>query len=95
MQKQPPWVFYKKGVLKNLQTLQENTCPRVSFLIKLENITPSVQNVINIINPYRKTHTSENLHRGTFKEQLMLDISPKIVGIIFKPESDVFSFDFG
>ena len=59
MQKQPPWVFYKKGVLKNVQTLQENTCPRVSFLIKLENITPSVQNVINIINPYRKTHTSK------------------------------------
>ena len=32
--KQPPEVFYKKGVLKNLQNLQENICAGVSFLIK-------------------------------------------------------------
>ena len=33
-QKQPPEVFYKKGVRKNFVNLQENTCARVSFLIK-------------------------------------------------------------
>ena len=35
-QKQPPELFYKKGVLKVLQNSQENTCTRVSFLIKLQ-----------------------------------------------------------
>ena len=34
--KQPPEVFHKKGVLKNLQNSQENTCVRVSFLIKFQ-----------------------------------------------------------
>ena len=34
--KQPPEVFHKKGVLKNLQNSQENTCVWVSFLIKLQ-----------------------------------------------------------
>ena len=34
-QKQPPEVFHKKGILKILQNLQENTRVRVSFLIKL------------------------------------------------------------
>ena len=29
-------VLYKKGVLKNFANLQENTCARVSFLIKLQ-----------------------------------------------------------
>ena len=33
-QKQPPEVFYKKGVLKILQYSQENTCAWASFLIK-------------------------------------------------------------
>ena len=31
-----PEVFHKKRVLKNLQNSQENTCVRVSFLIKLQ-----------------------------------------------------------
>ena len=31
-------MFCKKGVLKHLQNSQENTCVRVSFLIKLEAI---------------------------------------------------------
>ena len=36
-QKQPPEVFYRKKVfLKFLQKSQENTCARVSFLIKLQ-----------------------------------------------------------
>ena len=35
-QKQPPEVFHKKGILKNLQNSQENTCVRVSVLIKLQ-----------------------------------------------------------
>ena len=34
-QKQTPEVFYKKGALKISQNLQENTCARVSFLVKL------------------------------------------------------------
>ena len=35
-QKQPPEVFCKKGVLRNVSKLQENTCARFSFLIKLQ-----------------------------------------------------------
>ena len=35
MQKQPPDVFYKKGVPKISQNSQENTCAKVSFFIKL------------------------------------------------------------
>ena len=31
-----PEVFYKKGVLKISQNLHQNTCPRVSFLIKMQ-----------------------------------------------------------
>ena len=34
IQKQPPEVFYKKGVLKISQNSEENICARVSFLIK-------------------------------------------------------------
>ena len=34
--KQPLEVFYKKDVLKISQNSQENTCARVSFLIKLQ-----------------------------------------------------------
>ena len=34
--KQPPEMFYKKGVLKNFVKFTENTCTRVSFLTKLE-----------------------------------------------------------
>ena len=34
--KQPPQVFCKKRVLRNFANLQENTCTRVSFLIKLQ-----------------------------------------------------------
>ena len=34
--KQPPQVFCEKSVLRNLADLQENTCTRVSFLIKLQ-----------------------------------------------------------
>ena len=34
--KQPPQVFCEKNVLRNLADLQENTCTRVSFLIKLQ-----------------------------------------------------------
>ena len=30
-QKQPPGVFYKKGVLKTSQNSQESTCARVHF----------------------------------------------------------------
>ena len=30
-----PEVFYKKGVLRNLQNSQESNCARVPFLIKL------------------------------------------------------------
>ena len=30
-QKQPPGVFYKKGVLKTSQNSQESTCARVYF----------------------------------------------------------------
>ena len=37
LQKQPLELFYKKGVLKNSQNAQENTCARVSFLIKLKS----------------------------------------------------------
>ena len=36
LQKQPPEIFYKKGVLKNLAKFTGNTCARVSFLIKLQ-----------------------------------------------------------
>ena len=36
IQKQPPEVFYKKGVLKSFENLQENTCGRVSFSIKFQ-----------------------------------------------------------
>ena len=36
-QKQPPDVFYKKGVFLEIsQTSQENTCAKVSFLITLQ-----------------------------------------------------------
>ena len=35
-QKQPAVVFYKKGVLKNSQNSQENSCAIVSFLLKLQ-----------------------------------------------------------
>ena len=35
-QKQPPGVFYKKGVLRISQNSQDNTCARVSFLKKLQ-----------------------------------------------------------
>ena len=35
-QKQPPEVFYVKRFLETSQNSQENTCPRVSFLIKLQ-----------------------------------------------------------
>ena len=38
LQKQPPEMVYKKGVLKNSGNSQENTCSRVSFLIKLKKI---------------------------------------------------------
>ena len=31
-----PEVFYEKGVPRNSQNSQENTCTRVSFLIKLQ-----------------------------------------------------------
>ena len=34
--KKPPEVFYKKVFLKNSQNSEENTCARVSFLIKLQ-----------------------------------------------------------
>ena len=34
--KSVPKAFYKKGVLKNSQNWQENTCARVTFLIKLQ-----------------------------------------------------------
>ena len=34
--KQPPEIFYKKGALKLWQSLQENTCPRVYFLMTLQ-----------------------------------------------------------
>ena len=34
--KQSPEGLYKKGFLKKLQTSEENTCARVSFLIKLQ-----------------------------------------------------------
>ena len=34
-QKQPPEVCVKKGVLRNFANSEENTCARVSFLIKL------------------------------------------------------------
>ena len=36
LQKQPPEMFYKKGVLEISQNSQENTCVRASFLIKLQ-----------------------------------------------------------
>ena len=36
LQKQPAEVFYKKLFLKISQNSQENTCTRVSFLIKLQ-----------------------------------------------------------
>ena len=36
-QKQPPEMFYKKNFLKFLQNSQENTCAKVSFLIKLQD----------------------------------------------------------
>ena len=36
LQKQSPEVFYKKGVLEISQNSQENTCARLSFLIKLQ-----------------------------------------------------------
>ena len=36
LQKEPPEVFCKKGFLKYSQNSQENTCARVSFLIKLQ-----------------------------------------------------------
>ena len=39
MQKQPPKVFYKKGVLKTSQNSQENTCARVSFSMKLQALS--------------------------------------------------------
>ena len=35
-QKQPPEVFYKKGVPKISKKSQENTCTRVSFLINFQ-----------------------------------------------------------
>ena len=31
-----PEVFYKKGILKNFANSQENTCARVSFLVKFQ-----------------------------------------------------------
>ena len=36
IQKQPPEVVYKKVFLNILQSSQENTCARVSFLIRLQ-----------------------------------------------------------
>ena len=36
--KQPPEVFYTKRVLKNYENSQENTCARVSFLIKARGL---------------------------------------------------------
>ena len=36
IQQQPPDVFYKKESLKILQNSRENTCGRISFLIKLQ-----------------------------------------------------------
>ena len=36
VQKQAPEVFYKKVFLKVWQNSQENTCARISFLIKLQ-----------------------------------------------------------
>ena len=35
-QKQPPEIFYEKGFLKIFRNSQENTCGRISFLIKLK-----------------------------------------------------------
>ena len=37
IQNQPPEVFCKKVFLEILQNSQENTCARVSFLIKLQS----------------------------------------------------------
>ena len=42
LQKQPPEVFCRKGVLRNLQNSQENTCARVSFLKKLQKVFKKV-----------------------------------------------------
>ena len=43
IQKQPPKVFYKKKLLLNIsQILQENTCSRVSFLLKLQASGPEL-----------------------------------------------------
>ena len=39
VQKQAPEVFYKKVFLKVSQNSQENTCARISFLIKLQACT--------------------------------------------------------
>ena len=47
-QKQPLEVFCKKGVLEFLQYLQENTCARVSFLIKLQASGPLLYSKSNI-----------------------------------------------
>ena len=33
-------IFFKIGVFKNLQNSKENTCARVSFLIKLQALSP-------------------------------------------------------
>ena len=36
VQKQPPEVFYKKGVLKNFARFAGKACARASFLMKLQ-----------------------------------------------------------
>ena len=39
IQKQPPLVFYKKGVHENFAKLMENCCTRVSFLNKIAGLS--------------------------------------------------------
>ena len=47
LQKQPSEVFFKKSVLKISQNLQENTCARVSSIIKLQAIKGTLGQVFS------------------------------------------------
>ena len=47
---QPPEVFCKKGILEILQNSQENTCARVSFVIKLQALEQLWWLLLNLAN---------------------------------------------
>ena len=68
-------VFYKKGVLINLQNSQENTCARVSFFNKVAGLVFSCE--------FCEISKNTFFHRTPLVDASLLQINSKKLGLPF------------